>query len=94
METQAEFLFADGPAPQLHPPDPRFGFYRDVAELWQIPVGEIVHVALCAHHFSDLHGRLELSRAPDLPLDRREPLALRIGTIEFTSRQVIAWALV
>ena len=93
METQEEFLFADGPAAEFHLPDPRSDFYEEVAALWQLPVGQLVHVALRGHNFSDLQGRLELSRAPDLPLDRREALALRIGTIEFSSRQIIAWSL-
>jgi hypothetical protein len=93
LEAQQEFLFADGPSPELHPPDPRAAFYGDVAALWQLPVGEVVHLALREHQFADLQGRLELARAPDLPLNRREALALRIGTIEFSSRQIIAWSL-
>lgn len=93
MDAQEEFLFADGAAPELHPPDPSAGFYKDVARLWEIPVGQPVHVALRDHSFADLQGRLELTRAPDLPLDRRETLALRIGAIEFTHRQIVAWSL-
>jgi hypothetical protein len=93
MESQQELLFADGPAPEMHPPDPRSGFYEEIATLWGIPVGQRVHVALREHSLSDLDGRLELARAPDLPLDRREALFLCIGTIEFSSRQIIAWSL-
>ena len=93
MEEQDQFLFADGPTPQLHVPDFQAGFYSEVAALWQIPVGERVHVTLREHHFGNLDGRIELARAPDLPLDVRETLALRIGTIEFTSRQIVAWSL-
>lgn len=93
MASQGEFLFADGPAPEIHLPDPRSGFYEEVAARWEIPVGLLVHVALREHSFSELHGRLELARAPDLPLDRRETLTLRIGTIEFSSRQIVAWSL-
>lgn len=93
MEEQADFLFADGPAPELHLPDPLADFYAEVAALWEIPVGQIVHVALREHQFADLYGRLELDRAPDLPLDRREALALRVGPIEFSSRQIVAWSL-
>ena len=93
MEAQDEFLFADGPAPEPHPLDPRAGFYEEVSALWEIPLGQRVHVALREHNLADLDGRLELARAPDLPLDRREVLALRIGTIEFSSRQIIAWSL-
>ena len=93
MESQQEFLFADGPAPEVHLPDPRSGLYTDIAALWEIPVGQLVHIALREHSFADLQGRLELSRAPDLPLNRKQALVLRIGTIEFTSRQIIAWSL-
>jgi hypothetical protein len=93
MESQQDFLFADGAAPELHLPDPRSNLYADVAGLWQIPVGQSVRVELTGHHFPELRGRLELARAPDLPLDRRETLALRIGNIEFTRRQIAAWSL-
>ena len=90
---QGEFLFAEGPASELHVPDPRSNFYAEIAALWQIPVGELAHVDLKGHNMSDLQGRIELARAPDLPLDRREALALRIGKIEFTSRQIVTWSL-
>ncbi|MGH7959182.1 MAG: hypothetical protein ACREH8_19555 [Opitutaceae bacterium] len=93
VETQEEFLFADGPAPEMHQPDPRSGFYAEITALWEIPLGENVHIALGGHSFDELHGRLHLARAPDLPLNRRDSLALRIGTIEFSSRHIVAWAL-
>ena len=93
MESQQDFLFCDGPAPELHLPDPRSNLYADVAALWQLPVGQLARIDLTGHHFSELRGRLELARAPDLPLDRRETLALRVGGIEFTSRQITAWSL-
>jgi hypothetical protein len=92
-ESQHEFLFADGPAPELHPPDPRAPFIAEVSAAWQIPVGEKIHVDLSGHSLSDLKGRIELARAPDLPLDPRQPLALHIGGIEFSSRQITAWSL-
>lgn len=93
MESQQDFLFADGPAPELHPPDPRSNFYADVAALWQLPVGQRVRVDLTGHQFAELSGRLELARSPDLPLDCRETLALRIGSIEFSHRQIATWSL-
>jgi len=93
MESQPEFLFADGPAPELHLSDARSALFADIAALWQLPVGDLVHVDLTGHQFAELRGRLELARAPDLPLDRREILALRIGTIELTSKQIAAWSL-
>jgi hypothetical protein len=92
MESQQDFLFTDGPGPDLHVPDPRANLYTEVANLWEIPVGQLVHVDLTGHQFAELRGRLELARAPDLPLDRREILALRIGPIEFTHRQISKWS--
>lgn len=91
MENQQEFLFADGPAPQMHPPDPRSGFYAEVASVWQLPMGQVVRVDLKDHDLSSLKGLLELSRAPDLPLDPRQPLVLCIGSVDFSSRQIAAW---
>jgi hypothetical protein len=93
MESQQDFLFGDGPSPGPHIPDPRSALYADIAALWQIPVGQLVRVDLTGHHFSELYGRLELARVPDLPFDRHELLALRIGGIEFTSRQITTWSL-
>jgi len=93
MENQAEFLFADGPAPQWHLPDPRTPFFDEVAAAWQLPIGQEMRVELSGHDFANLRGRLELARAPDLPLDSRQPLALRLGEVEFSSLQVVAWSL-
>ena len=93
-EQQDEFLFADGPVPEIQLPDPRSDFFAAVASLWQLPVGQVAHVNLNGHNMSDLQGRIELARAPHLPLDRREMLVLRIGTIEFSSRQIASWSLV
>jgi hypothetical protein len=92
-DQQDEFLFAEGPAREVHLPDPRSAFFAEVEALWQIPVGRLAHVDLNGHNMSDLQGRIELARAPDLPLDRREALALRIGRIEFSSRQIASWSL-
>jgi hypothetical protein len=93
MEQQPEFLFIDGPAPVLQLPDPRAPFYAEVAAAWQLPVGREVQVTLREHDLPHLHGRLELARAPDLPFDPRQPLALRVGAVEFSSRQVAGWSL-
>jgi hypothetical protein len=93
-DQQAEFLFADGAVLESHAPDPRSQFFEEVAALWELPVGQVVHVNLDGHNMSDLQGRIELARAPDLPLDRRETLILRIGRIEFSSRQITSWSLV
>ena len=94
MERQSEFLFPDGPGPDLHLPDPRAGFYREVAEVWQLPLGECVRVLLRGHDLPEVSGRLELERAPDLPLNPREPLQLSVGVVAFLSTQVEAWSLI
>ena len=94
MENQQEFLFAGGPAPQLHPPDPRSRFYDEVSSAWQLPVGRVVRVDLRDHDLPSVQGPLELSRAPDLPFDPRQPLVLRTAGVEFTSRQIAAWTIV
>ena len=93
MEQQAEFLFANGPNPQLQPDDFRSDFYAEVAAVWSLPVGQAIHIDLREPSMSDLQGRLELARAPDLPLNPRQPLSLRIGTIEFSSQHIVAWTL-
>ena len=94
MPQQNEFLFADGPTPDLHLPDPRAGFYSEVAAVWHLPLGERVRTLLREHDLPEVTGRLELARAPDLPLNAREPLKLLIGHIAFLSTQVQAWSLV
>lgn len=93
MESQQDFLFADDPDPEFYLPDPRSNLYADVAALWQIPIGQLIRVDLTGHHFAELRGRLELARFPDLPLDRRKTLALRLGAIEFSHRQIASWSL-
>jgi hypothetical protein len=93
-EQQNEFVFTDGSLADIALPGPRSGLFTDIATLWELPVGQVAHVNLSGHNMSDLQGRIELARAPDLPLDRREVLALRIGTIEFSSRQIVSWSLV
>lgn len=90
---QNEFLFADGPVPEMALPDPRAGFYREVSDLWHLPLGERVRVLLRGHDLAEAAGRLELDRAPDLPLNAREPLHLVVGRISFLSTQVESWSL-
>ena len=92
-EQQNEFQFLEGAPSDMALPDPRSSLFADIATLWELPVGQVAHVNLSGHNMSDLEGRIELARAPDLPLDRREVLALRIGTIEFSSRQIVSWSL-
>jgi hypothetical protein len=93
MENQNEFLFADGPAPEVHLPDPRSGFYSEVTAAWHLPLGQKVRVLLKGHDFPEVAGCLELARAPDLPLNVRESLQLSVGGITFLSTQVESWSL-
>ncbi len=93
MERQGEFLFADGPEPTILPGDPHSNFYREITGHWRLPLGDFVRIELKQHSLAHLQGRLELSHAPDFPLDPRLPLRLRIGTLEFSSQQIINWSL-
>ncbi len=93
MEKQNEFLFSEGPESEFFPPDPRGGFYREVAVVWQLPVGERVRVLLRNHDVSEVAGTLELEHAPDLPLNAREPLRLLVGGVSFRSTQILSWSI-
>jgi hypothetical protein len=93
MEYQSEFLFGEGTAAAMHLPDPNSGLFAEILAAWRLPVGQRVRVTLQDHSFDNLRGRLELVRLPDLPFDSRQPLSLRIGTIEFSTRQIVAWSL-
>ena len=94
MADQSEFLFFDGPDSEVQLPDPRAGFYREVAEVWHLPLGERVRVLLKKHDLPEVAGCLELVRAPDLPLNAREPLQLSASGVLFQSTQVQSWSLV
>ena len=93
MENQNEFLFADGPVPDLLLPDPRSAFFSEVSAVWHLPLGQKIRVLLKGHDFPEVAGRLELARAPDFPLNVREPLHLSVGGITFLSTQVESWSL-
>lgn len=93
MERQNEFLFPDGPVPSVQLPDPRAGFYGEVARVWSLPLGEPVRVLLRGHDLLEVSGLLELERAPDLPLNPRAVLQLSAGGIAFLSTQVQGWTL-
>ena len=94
MEKQPEFLFPEGPVPSAELPDPRAGFYSEVAEVWHLPLGQRVRVLLKGHDLPEVSGRLELERAPDLPLNPREPMQLSAGGVAFRSTQVNSWSLI
>lgn len=88
---QEEFLFADGPVPEFHPTHPLGDFIAEVAARWSLPLGRTVRVDLAGDSVTEIRGCLELAVAPDLPLDSRQPLTLRIGAVVFSSRQITAW---
>ena len=90
---QLEFLLVGAADGMAHLADPLGDFREHVSALWHLPLGQRVRVDLRDCELPWLQGRLELAQAPDLPLDTRQALMLRIGTIEFSSRQIVAWAL-
>jgi len=94
-EQQDEFLFSEAPDTGVlflsHPLDDLFAA---IAQLWGVPLGRRVRVSLLNHCMPELEGRLELARSPDLPLDSRDELRLRLGQFEFSHRQMASWALV
>ncbi len=93
MDEQAEFLFADGPQPELHDAHPLDDLFQAVADLWSLPIGRRVRVNLRDPALPLLEGTLELQRAPDLPLNPREPLSLRIRGLTFSSSEIASWSL-
>ncbi|HWA29405.1 MAG TPA: hypothetical protein VG734_27390 [Lacunisphaera sp.] len=88
-----EFLLVGSAEGTAHLADSLGDFLDRVSVLWGLPLGQKVRVDLRKCEPPWQQGRLELAQAPDLPLDPRQVLALRIGTIEFSSRQIVAWAL-
>lgn len=90
---QLEFLLVGAADGMAHLADPLGDLRERISVLWRLPLGQRVRVDLRDCELPWLQGRLELAQAPDLPLDPRQALVLRIGTIEFSSRQIVAWAL-
>ncbi len=93
MYEQDEFLFADGPQPELHLAHPLDDLLRQIATLWGLPIGSRARVTLNDPALPVLEGKLELERAPDLPLNVRESLRLKLRGIMFTSRDIASWSL-
>lgn len=90
---QSEFLFSDGPAPELAPPEPLADLVADMSRLWNLPLYQKARLTLKDHSLDDVSGRLELVHAPDLPLNPAHSLTLRVAGVTFTSRQITAWTL-
>ncbi len=93
MPEQSEFLFADGAQPELHVAHPLDEFFQEVSDMWRLPIGKNVRVNLRDPSLPPLEGKLELHRAPDLPLNRRESLSLRVRGLNFTSAEIASWSL-
>lgn len=91
MEQQNEFLFLDGPSPELHLGHPLEDLFEKIDHTWSIRLNRPVRVRLRDQSVPELVGLLELARAPNLPLDSREPLHLRLKGIEFTRRDIAEW---
>jgi hypothetical protein len=92
-------LFSDLPAGRAREAPPLPGFTDlapeladEVAAVWGLPVGRRARVTLCGHVVDELSGLLQIAGLPELPLDARRVLRLRIGHLEFTSRQVTGWS--
>jgi hypothetical protein len=80
--------------PYAPAPAAEAGLRAEIAEQWGMPLGERVEVVFRAGAtFPMLRGVLELHRAPEFPWNPREPLALRISGIEFSSRDIQRWML-
>ena len=92
--SQSEFLFCDGPTPQLGAPTGDDPLLRDIATAWHLPLGETVRVHFKPGEcFREVTGRLEVAAAPDLPFDGRRPLRLRVRGYEFSNTAIASWVL-
>ncbi|HEY0944169.1 MAG TPA: hypothetical protein VGD81_02850 [Opitutaceae bacterium] len=90
-ERQDEFLFLGGAAPELRMGHPLEELFEQISTTWGVPLRRPVRLRLRDQSIPELTGILELVRAPDLPLDKREPLRLRLKGIEFTHRDISEW---
>ena len=94
MDDQLQFLFADGPSPQLGMPAPEDPLVSEIARVWGLPIGKKVHVQLKdSENLSVLDGRLEVAYAPDLPFNPHQALNLRISGYVFSSRAIRGWSI-
>lgn len=92
--SQLEFLLAGAAegAPALT--YPLADLREKITDLWRLPIDQRVRVDLRDCNVSRLEGQLQLVRAPDFPLDVRHALDLEVGTVRFSSRQIVDWALI
>lgn len=94
MEEQGEFLLADGVQSELHLAHPLDAMFQEIAAGWGLPIGQRVRLSLRDPALPELSGQLELVAAPDLPLNPREALRLRVSGVAFSSAEIAAWVLV
>jgi hypothetical protein len=64
----------------------------ELAQVWGLPLGRKVRVELRHHQVNGLTGMLQAAGLPDLPFNARAPLRLRIGHMDFNSRQIVTWS--
>ena len=81
---QQEFLFSEGDDGRLGLPLADDPLMRDIGAEWGLPVGRRVRITFhSGESFRELTGRLEVAVAPELPLNRRRLLRLRVAGYEF-----------
>ncbi len=87
-----QLLFAFDSVPDLQPgPVPHLR--EEIARVWGLPLGEQVQLTLLRGPCDSLRGRLDLLNAPDLPWNPRQPLALAVAGVAFSSRDIHHWKL-
>ncbi len=65
----------------------------EIARVWALPLGEQVELALLRGPCDSLRGRLDLLHSPDHPWNPRQPLALSIAGVAFSSHDIDHWKL-
>jgi len=90
---QSEFLLSEGPTHQVSLPHPLDDLIVEITRLWNLPLYQRARLTLRNHALDELCGRLELVSSPDLPLNPKHALTLRVAGVEFSSRQVTSWTL-
>ncbi len=88
MDSQEEFVLGDlvGEAPAV-----ASDIRDEIAQVWGLPLGQHVVLSIRGQERIELHGRLELSVAPDYPWDKFQPLRLKIKGVVFSSTEIGHW---
>lgn len=77
-------VLQSGPVPHLR---------DEIARVWSLPLGEQVELTLRRGPCDSLRGRLDLLQSPELPWNPRQPLALSIASVAFSSHDIDRWKL-